>query len=269
MDAAGAGPLDLIADIASPFAAKTAARVVGLEDAGEVKALSAAFFHLFAPVTDPAVFRATNAELPRAREVLAEALLAHRAAPGEDVLSHLLTVQRQTPALSDTQILDCALLILADSVENIEAGAASLLPLCLAAPEACANDDLGAVIAEDLRLETSAQSIPRIAKRDTTLGGTPIKAGTPVHLSLASANRDGDVFAEPDSFLPGRETEALTFGRGRHRCLGEQLALGMLGPLLAALLDRGATLAEPPGTARAYHPRMGHRWPVSLAMSLR
>ena len=55
-----------------------------------------------------------------------------------------------------------------------------------------------------------------------------IPAGEPIALVYASANRDADVFEDPDSFRIDRPNmkESLAFGRGPHMCVGA--ALGRL-----------------------------------------
>ena len=67
----------------------------------------------------------------------------------------------------------------------------------------------------------------RVAKVDIEIGGKHIKAGEGVIASNQSANRDEDVFPSPDIFDMYRkrwDEEALGFGYGRHRCIGEWLA---------------------------------------------
>jgi cytochrome P450 len=68
--------------------------------------------------------------------------------------------------------------------------------------------------------------LDRYATRDTELGGAPISKGDLVTLSLAGANRDPEVFPDPDRFDPGRTNLNLqvAFAHGPHVCLGMHLA---------------------------------------------
>ena len=59
---------------------------------------------------------------------------------------------------------------------------------------------LGAVVEESLRLEPAAAVLDRYATRDTELGGAAIARGDLVTLSLAGANRDPEMFPDPDRF---------------------------------------------------------------------
>jgi cytochrome P450 len=68
--------------------------------------------------------------------------------------------------------------------------------------------------------------LPRIAKKETVLGGKTIPQGAFVFLCWASGNRDPQRFAEPDKFDLDRANlgQHLTFGSGVHFCLGAMLA---------------------------------------------
>ncbi len=80
-------------------------------------------------------------------------------------------------------------------------------------------------VEETLRYDTSSQMLARVTTEDVTLHGTTIPAGDRVLLLVGSANRDGDVFPDPDRYLLGRDTSQLvSFGVGRHFCLGASLA---------------------------------------------
>ena len=81
-------------------------------------------------------------------------------------------------------------------------------------------------IEESLRLEPTAAVVDRYATRDVSLGGAAVRAGDLVTVSIAGANRDPAVFADPDRFDPGRENARLhlAFAQGPHFCLGARLA---------------------------------------------
>jgi cytochrome P450 len=78
---------------------------------------------------------------------------------------------------------------------------------------------------EFLRLYTPYRGFARTAVRDICIRGCNIPAGEPIALVYASANRDADVFDDPESFRLDRPNmkESLAFGRGTHMCLGASL----------------------------------------------
>ena len=78
---------------------------------------------------------------------------------------------------------------------------------------------------ETLRWEPPTHTVLRFAGADTELRGVPIKRRSPIMFSLASANRDETVFADPDRWdwtRPPRKI--MTFGAGPHTCIGLHLA---------------------------------------------
>jgi cytochrome P450 len=82
-------------------------------------------------------------------------------------------------------------------------------------------------VEEFLRWLTPVHYFRRTATRDTTLRGTRIRAGDRVVMMYASANRDEEVFREPQRFDVGRDPNPhVSFGFGEHFCLGA--ALGRL-----------------------------------------
>ena len=63
---------------------------------------------------------------------------------------------------------------------------------------------------ESLRQVSSVIAWRRIALEDTTIGDTPVPKGAKLLSSLAGANRDPDIFPEPDAFNPGRDNARAT-----------------------------------------------------------
>jgi cytochrome P450 len=80
---------------------------------------------------------------------------------------------------------------------------------------------LPAVVEELLRLYAPNQGFARTATRDVEIRGRTIRAGERVALVLPSANRDPELFDDPESFRPERDASAhLAFGHGPHKCPG-------------------------------------------------
>jgi cytochrome P450 len=91
---------------------------------------------------------------------------------------------------------------------------------------------------EVLRWATPAMHFGRVAVRDVALRDQTIRAGDVVTLWNCSANRDEEVFAEPDTYDLGRSpNKHVTFGHGPHFCLGAHLARAEIGALLTALRE--------------------------------
>jgi cytochrome P450 len=81
------------------------------------------------------------------------------------------------------------------------------------------------LVEETLRFEPPALSCSRQAGETFELAGVSIPAGSQILLGLAAANRDPARYPNPDDFDPDREHQGLlSFGGGRHFCLGAALA---------------------------------------------
>jgi cytochrome P450 len=89
----------------------------------------------------------------------------------------------------------------------------------------------------------------RTATRDVVLAGTHIRAGDKVTFWWPAANRDPEVFADPDTFDIRRDPNPhLSFGAGTHACSGDEFGRTQLRLVLGALLDRVAEI-RPAGPA--------------------
>lgn len=84
---------------------------------------------------------------------------------------------------------------------------------------------LPTAVEEMIRWVTPVKQFMRTATEDSVVRGVPIAAGESVLLAYPSANRDEDVFDDPQRFDVGRQPNRhVAFGFGAHHCLGAQLA---------------------------------------------
>ena len=95
-------------------------------------------------------------------------------------------------------------------------------------------------IEEILRWTSPIIHFGRLVTEDVEIGGQTLREGEKLYMWYPSANRDEDVFAEPDVFDVGRSpNEHLAFGGfGEHFCLGANLARLELRSLFTHLLER-------------------------------
>ncbi|HYQ68133.1 cytochrome P450 [Actinophytocola sp.] len=110
--------------------------------------------------------------------------------------------------------------------------------------------------------------IPRIALDDVDMSDTTIPAGSSVRMLLASANRDPQVFPDPDRFDPTRNTHRmLNMGYGMFHCSGAALGRAEMAITLTGLKSRFPTLtaAETPTWSDIIETRCVTRLPARLA----
>jgi cytochrome P450 len=116
-------------------------------------------------------------------------------------------------------------------------------------------------VEEALRLESPSQGFFRVALQDAQLRGVPIPKGSMVHLRFAAANRDPEVFPDPDRLDLERPNAGahMAFSQGEHHCLGAPLARLELQTAFRVLLERVERLALVPGHAVEYLPGLSLR----------
>ena len=147
--------------------------------------------------------------------------------------------------LTRDEVVSNLAVLMFGGIETTEGMIANALLHLLANPDerAAVESDrslLPNAIEESLRLEPAAAVIDRYATRDAELGGAPIERGELVRLSIAGANRDPEVFPEPDRFDVRRENARLqiAFAHGPHVCLGMHLARLEAHAAVGRVLDR-------------------------------
>lgn len=177
------------------------------------------------------------------------------ASPADDLVSALVTGEVEGERLSqDDILLNCDLLFVAGT-ENTRLAAAGGMLEFLEHPEQwqlLVEDPalLPSAVEEVLRWTSSATHLMRTATRPAEIRGRRISAGDPVVLWLPSANRDDEVFAQPDCFDVTRHPNRhLALGAGEHFCVGSMLARVEIRLLYAELIKRSIGI-EPDGTPR-------------------
>jgi cytochrome P450 len=94
-------------------------------------------------------------------------------------------------------------------------------------------------VEELLRWDGPIGVLPRILPSDVEHLGQHMPGGSTILVGLSSANRDPDVFADPDVFDLDRNPQGhLAFGFGQHFCLGAHLARAEMAVALDVLLER-------------------------------
>jgi cytochrome P450 len=170
--------------------------------------------------------------------------------PGDDLLSRLLDEHVRAGALDREGLVDIARLMLTAGHETTANAIALGILTLLRHPEQLRElrDDpsLAPGAADELLRYLTINHLGRrrVAKGDVTIGGQLIHAGEGVIAAADIANRDADVFENPDDFDIHRDArQHVAFGFGIHQCLGQHLARLELEVALVALFTRLPDLA--------------------------
>ncbi|GGN83728.1 biflaviolin synthase CYP158A1 [Streptomyces albiflavescens] len=115
----------------------------------------------------------------------------------------------------------------------------------------------------------TAVGLPRVALEDVVIQGVRIRAGDPVYVSYLAANRDPDVFPDPDRIDVDRDAGAhMAFGNGPHYCTGAVLCRMQIELLIDTLLERCPDLRlAVPADEVPFRQRTMIRGPISLPIA--
>jgi cytochrome P450 len=251
-----AAEFDLMSALAGPLPVILIAELLGIpvQDHQQLRDWSSALVALIDGSSDPASITAAGRAQRELRDYLRGAIALRRREPRDDLLSALIAARDERDALSDPELIaTCRLLLIAghETTTNlIGNGVVALLehPDQLAALRA--DTDLGrSAVEELLRYDGPVQATRRVSKEELQIDGVTIPAKSLVVLMLGSANRDPEVFADPDRLDLARDPNPhLAFGHGIHACLGAPLARLEGRIALQSLLARfpRLELAQPP-----------------------
>lgn len=238
-----------VIDVAASFAPlpmAVGARMMGLP-AADVDPLMRLAYASLAP--DDPRYRTPGAAGPTAAYAHYEivAYFASRVAerrknPGDDLISHLITVEVGGRRMTDYELLaNCLSLLLGAVVTTSHVISATIIALAETRggegrwPGAAS---LEAMIEEALRWSSPVTHFMRRARFDTEICGQKISAGDAVTAWIGSANRDENTFARPYELdfnrVPNRH---IAFGAGPHICLGRNLGRLMLRHSFEQLID--------------------------------
>lgn len=166
--------------------------------------------------------------------------------PQDDLVTRLVHADVEGEKLTPREVGTLFVLLVLAGSETTRSTVAHALRLLTAHPEQRAllledlDGRLPGAVEEVVRHASPVVQFRRTATRDGEVGGTPVAAGDKVLLFYTSANRDEDVFAEPDRFDVTRSPNPhLGFGGpGPHYCLGAHLARLEARVVLHELLGR-------------------------------
>jgi len=281
LDAAAArGEGDFVADVSAPITIGVIADMLGVPPADR-QLLFRWTNEVIAP-EDPEFQTGTPQEtLDRARLELFAYFKRlsdeRRANPTRDIVSVVANGRVEGQPLPDFELLSYYLLLVAAGNETTRNAMTGGMLAFVENPgewEKLRRDPalLDSAVEEIVRWTSPVIQFCRTPTQDYTLRGRTIRAGEPCCLFYPSANRDEDVFADPDVFRIDRQpNDHIGFGRGEHVCLGAHLARLELRTAFAHLRERleHVELAGPPERALSSFvggiKRVPMRWKIAPA----
>lgn len=245
------GKADLLRDLALPFPIRAMYQYFGFpHDKDLLQNLASwAIQVVAAPQTDPAVAAVTIPQSMVAGQAMYDTVLPivqayrQRGDMRADILGHMMQVNDDGRTFSDEQIAAFIRMLLLAAGETTTRSIANMMVQLLENPdvleEVRADRTLvPKAVIETMRRDPTAGAVARVAAKDMEIGGIAVAKGTAVLLSIASANRDPEVYEDPDRLWLKRPMRPLlSFGFGPHMCMGMHMALAEMEVALDAMLD--------------------------------
>jgi cytochrome P450 len=252
------GSFDFVTEVARELPIRMLCRLLGVpeEDAGQMVAWGDQMISNADPEYTPVIIDKVDTEeyrllpfrSPAALEVFRyaeEIALERRREPKDDIITTLLTAEPDGEPLTDLEFknfftllmvagnettrhtISYGLLFLQENLDQLELWRSDVPGRSVDATE------------EILRASGVTMHFRRTAVDDTEIGGVPVRAGDRVVIWYTSANYDEDVFDEPFDFdITRKPNPHVTFGTGRHKCLGASLAQLEVRVFFEEFLDR-------------------------------
>jgi cytochrome P450 len=248
------GECDLATDLAVPFTLRVIMSIFGVPptDEGLMLELTQGLFGAADPeylgdFSDP--LASVQNSIRKFESYFDELTASRRANPTDDLATVIANGQVDGSPMGDRERLWYYIIVATAGHDTTSFAFSGGMEQLLRNPDQlqALRDDpsLSANAAEEMiRWTSPVRSFFRWTQVDTEIGGVQIPAGDVVLTSYPSANRDEDVFTDPDRFDINRTdaNKLLSFGLGMHYCLGAQVARREVRTLLEKVLERVETI---------------------------
>ena len=224
------GSMEVMRDFATPLPVLVIAQMMGVpyEDRPAIRAIAEKLLNLFRG--EPDRMRYVVEGMKSMVEYVSPLVEERIDNPGDDFISVLANGEREGVFTRHQVLVNCSLLLLAGHETTINL-------LCNGTKAFLENRDQWELFQEDpagmtvrateecLRYDPPVKSITRIAAVDVEMRGKTLKTDERIRWFISSANRDPNMFDEPDRFdIQRHPNRHVAFGSGIHHCLGATLA---------------------------------------------
>jgi cytochrome P450 family 142 subfamily A polypeptide 1 len=245
------GSCDFVTEVAAPLPLAMIGDLLGVEEADRPALLrwSEEMLASQGLGTDDALVRAATAFVEYTAYMDPVIETRRRSGRDDDLIGILVNAEAGGDRLDHDSLIHETLLIVVggdETTRHVVSGGMHALQTHPEQLDRLRRDPsiLGVAVEEMLRWVTPIKNMARTATRNVDLGGRRIAEGDELVLLYPSANRDEEVFSDPDAFDVTRAPNPhLAFGFGAHVCLGNQLARLELRVMFERLAARLPDLA--------------------------
>ncbi len=272
-EAENKGSMEVMRDFATPLPVLVIAQMMGVphEDRPAIRAIAEKLLNLFRG--EPDRMRYVVDGMKSMVEYVSPLVEERIDNPGDDFISVLASGEKAGAFTRHQVLVNCSLLLLAGHETTINL-------LCNGTKAFLENRDQWDLFQEDpagmtvrateecLRYDPPVKSITRIASEDVEMRGKTLKTDERIRWFISSANRDPNMFEEPDRFdITRHPNRHVAFGSGIHHCLGATLARLEGQEAFKALAERFPNMTLDP-VEYEYQPSIAFRSLKQLPVTL-
>ena len=254
---AAKGECDFVSEVAAHLPMEVICEMMGVpnEDRPHIYDLTNKLIGFDDPEYQPSP---QDAEMASVQMFVYASKLAEKARkhPGEDLATALLTAEVDGEHLSELEFNSFFLLLAVAGNETTRTVTTNGMLALIQHPDQrrrLVEDPtlVESAVEEILRFDPAVHYFRRTATQDVEIRGQKIRKGDKITMWYPGANRDEEVFDQPDAFDVSRDpNEHLAFGVGEHFCLGSNLARMELNLIFEELVGRIAQDIELAGPVR-------------------
>lgn len=237
------GRFDIVDDLTNPLPALTTMAMFGLP-LHDWRRFAHPLHTMMYSQKDSAKFAGAMVDLAWIRERIDEVVRKRRTEPQDDFLSYLANAEIDGAKLNDATVWELAWNVITGGVDTTTALTSNVLLYLGRNPEMRRfliehPDALPIAREEFVRFFSPIHGFARNATATVDIRGQTIGAGERVYISYAAANRDPEVFDNPETVMIDRfPNRHVGFGAGKHRCVGSFQARMMFEAMMLEVLTR-------------------------------
>jgi cytochrome P450 len=237
------GSMDLVDQLTNPLPALVSMELFGFP-LSDWRKFADPFHKIIYSTQDDSDFAETVLSIDRFREAVDEEVELRRREPRDDLLSHFAHGKIDGLPVDKETIRNLAFNLMVGGVDTTTALTSNALLYLGQHPEdrtrLAADRNLIPIAREEfVRYFSPIHGLARNVTDDVELDGWRFRKGERVMLAYAAANRDPEIFDDPDKVILNRfPNRHIGFGAGMHRCVGSFLARLMFEEMINAVLDR-------------------------------
>lgn len=261
IDAFPSGPFDLLSAFCTPVPVRVICRLLGAPEADAPALL--AWSHDMVAMYQAGRNRETEDKAAAAATEFRAYLQAYidqrRVAPADDLITELIAAEEAGEKLTTDELIGTCILLLnaghEATVHGLGNGVKTLLETGRHA-DSLSSETIAGAVEEILRFDPPLHMFTRYAYETVERFGHVFQRGDQVALVLGAANRDPEIWPDPNAFDPARTCAMHTsLGGGLHFCVGAPLARLEMQVALPILFARcpDLRLAAPPVYGDTYH----------------